>query len=100
PIVAGIIARLMSENASLVSRDAGAVQRIYDLLTSSATRITLGNADFEANFGAKSPRLIAYIGGLHITRQPESFRFGPLNHAASVTVVRTGPAGRVYSYKW
>jgi hypothetical protein len=69
PIVAGMIARLMSENQSLVGRNAAAVQKIYNLLTSSATRLPQSVWD-AGGFGADSPNLVAYIGGLQITAQP------------------------------
>jgi hypothetical protein len=98
PIVAGIIARLMSENTGLVGRDASAVRRIYDLLTSSATRIP-DNDWLNGSFGADSPRLIAYIGAVQITRQPESFEFNG-TEGESRTLTVSMASGLPYTYQW
>jgi hypothetical protein len=99
PIVAGIIARLMSENHTLYAEPTRTVRKIYELLTSSATRITDSDADFLSHFGdSESPKLIAYIGAVQITTQPASVTFGNdpgETHDLSVSVHGAGT-----TYQW
>jgi hypothetical protein len=99
PIVAGMIARLMSENSSLRGTDATAVQKIYDLLISSATRIPDGAVT--TAFGEGSPNRIAYIGGLQITTQPASFQFtGTASETHDLTVTVLTQTDTNPSYQW
>jgi hypothetical protein len=99
PIVAGIIARLMSENSTLYANPSNTVRKIYELLTSSATRITDSDADFLIHFGdPESPKLIAYIGAVQITTQPAPVTFGNdpnETHDLSVAVHGAGT-----TYQW
>jgi len=101
PIVAGIVARLMSENPTLYATPATTVRKIYELLTSSATRITESDADFLHDFGdSESPKLIAYIGALQITTQPSSVTFGnDANETHDLSVSVYG-AGASTTYQW
>ncbi|MEA2162121.1 MAG: hypothetical protein QOK37_248 [Thermoanaerobaculia bacterium] len=95
PIVAGMIARLMSENPTLVGRNPAAVQKTYNLLTSSATRLP-DDIWSVGGFGADSPNLIAYIGGLQITRQPGYYGTG----APQLSVVVLTKPGDTPTYEW
>jgi len=97
PIVAGIIARLMSENSTLYADPTKTVRKTYELLTSSATRIT--DPSF-LNGIADSPTLIAYIGGVQITTQPSSVTFTNATNESHTLSVSVYGAGASTTYQW
>jgi hypothetical protein len=97
PIVAGIVARLMSEDPALTSDLNGAnpsltVDKVWERLRETATI-----ADPSADLGQDSPRLIAYIGGVPISTQPTDQNVPVVGTTGNLTVATAVPGA---TYQW
>jgi len=68
PIVAGLVARMMSEDTLLTSIPKATVaDRVWERLKANAGHLT-------SDMGVGSPSLLAYLGGVTFTSQPEAVR--------------------------
>ncbi|HEY0143370.1 MAG TPA: hypothetical protein VGF48_20930 [Thermoanaerobaculia bacterium] len=109
PTVAGIAARMMSEDASLttglsktdVTANRAVVTKVADRIIESATRLPeVAGADKTQPLGRNSPNRIAYHGAISIATQPKSVDL-PVNGSWSTTLRVTLPANAsVCGYEW
>jgi hypothetical protein len=76
PIVAGMIARMLSEDPSLYQNvpPTQIADRVWERLATNATVVDLAAPAFTQRFGPGSPRLLAYLGAFSIAAQPHVLR--------------------------
>lgn len=91
PIVAGTIARLLSEDPWLSAVPRETADRVWNRLAAGATRLN------PATLGVASPNLLVYAGGIPIKDQPES---KTISSGASVTLTVMPLETDGIEYEW